>query len=219
MVGARSYSGAVSTSPGSITVGSAVVALLATWPRRILVGSVILIPMIVWAAGGLRPAEIEPRSAPLGESIDTGAWDLVLRSAFVSDQLDVSGLAEGEHWVGVVATFTNQGMDPINPTFSDPTFELPDVPNESVNPYEVIRLDLGRRLSDAQPGLVYDVALLWRASAPPPGETILVSVQETASVEMAIQPGYFLWRGTGQELQAQVPVGPVPASIPLAEEP
>lgn len=208
------------TEPGTITARTALVFVLATWPRRILVALVLLAPVVVAAFGGFRDADPPPRVVEPGAVTDTGAYLVVPRYYFVSDRVDAS-LGDGERWVGAVVEITNQGTEPIRVVASDDTFELPDsVPNDSFdNPHEVLRLDTGRYLGEAQPGLTYEVALLWRTTGlqdPPPELTL--TMNETAWTRWVLEGGLYTWRGTGDAYEVMLPLGEAPASILEEEE-
>lgn len=198
---------------------TALAVVLATWPRRILTSLVLLAPVAVAAAGGFASAEPPPREVAAGVVTDTGSYQVVPRTYFVSEQVDAGSLDEGQRWVGAVAQITNQGAEPISVTFSDQTFELPaDVPNESGKPYEVLRLDTGSRLGSAQPGVTYDVALLWRTTAlqdPPPELTL--TMNRTEWTRWTIEAGFYSWRATGEAYDVALPLSDAPASI-LEEE-
>lgn len=205
---------------GGITARTAIVFLLATWPRRVLASLLLLVPVVVAAAGGFRPADPPPRGVEPEVVTDTGAYLVVPRYYFVSDQVDAYGLDDGERWVGAVVQITNQGTEPISVSFSDETFELPEaVPNDgSVNPHEVLRLDTGGSVGEAQPGLTYEVALLWSTTGmqdPPPELTF--TMNRTAWTEWSIEAGYSTWRSTGDSYDVILPLGDVPATI-LEEE-
>ncbi|WP_420114203.1 hypothetical protein [Pseudactinotalea sp.] len=209
------------TEAGAITARTAVVFLLATWPRRILLALLLLVPVIVGAVGGFGKAEPPPREVAPDVVTDTGAYLVVPRYYFVSDQVDTYGLADGERWVGAVAQITNQGTEPISVTFSDETFVLPDtVPNENSRfPYEVLRLDTGSSLSEAQPGLTYEVALLWRTTgledAPP---ELTLTMNRTWWTEWSIEEGYFTWRATADSYDVTLPLGELPDQIRQEED-
>lgn len=208
------------TEAGAITARTAVVFLLATWPRRLLLALLLLVPVVVAAAGGFREAEPPPRAVEPGVATDTGAYLVVPRLYFVSDQVNAYGLDDGERWVGALVQITNQGTEPISVTFSDETFVLPDwVPNESSRyPYEVLRLDTGSALSEAQPGVTYEVALLWRTTGleEPPAELTL-TMNRTLWTEWSLEEGYYTWRATPDTYDVTLPLGEVPEQI-LEEE-
>lgn len=208
------------SEPGQITARAALAFLLATWPRRLLLSLVLLTPVLAAAAGGFRAADPPPSTVAAEAVTNTGAYRVVPRSYFVSTQVDAGSLEEGEQWVGALAQITNQGTAPISVDFSDPTFELPaDVrTDEEVNPVEVLRVDTGSRLGWAQPGVTYEVALLWRttALADPPAELTL-TMNDTAWTEWNIEAGFHTWRATPHANQVSLPLAEAPVSI-LEEE-
>ena len=208
------------TEPGGITARTALAFLLATWPRRLLLSLVLVAPMVVAAAGGLEPAAPPPRQVQAEAVTDTGAYHVVPRSYFVSERVDAGSLEDGERWVGALAQITNQGSTPISAAVSDETFELPDdVPNDSfANPPEVLRLDTGSRLGAAQPGVTYEVALLWRTTGleDPPSE-LTFTMRETAWTQWNIEAGFSSWRATPRSVDVSLPLVDAPAAI-LEEE-
>jgi hypothetical protein len=208
------------TEPGAITARTALAFLLATWPRRLLLSLVLLVPVVLAASGGFQPADPPPRTVETEAVTDTGAYRVVPRSYFVSERVDAGSLDEGERWVGALAQITNQGQEPISVTFSDQTFELPgDVPNDnSANPYEVLRLDTGTRLGSAQPGITYEVALLWRTTGleNPPAE-LMLTMNQTAWTQWNIEAGFHSWRATPHAYDVSLPLADAPEII-LAEE-
>lgn len=208
------------TEPGGITARTTLAFLLATWPRRLLLALVLLVPVVVGATGGFDTGDPPAREVEAGEATDTGLYTVVPRSYFVSEQVDAGSLDDGFRWVGAVAQITNQGTEPVNVTFSDPTFELPaEVPNDSfANPHEVLRLDTGSRLGSAQPGVTYEVALLWRTAGlqQPPDELIL-TMHESAWTQWNIEAGQHTWRATPHSYDVPLPLADPPESI-LEEE-
>ncbi|WP_154402137.1 hypothetical protein [Ornithinimicrobium cavernae] len=204
------------TEAGRITARAALAFLLATWPRRLLLALLLLVPVVVAASGGLRVADPPPLTVAPEVVTDTGAYRVVPRHYFVSDRVDAGSLDEGVRWVGAVAQITNQGSEPISVTGSDETFRLPvDVPDDDLDaPYEVLRLDTGSRLGSAQPGVTYEVALLWRTTGledPPPALTL--TLHETAWTRWNIEAGFSSWRATAHRSEVDLPLGEAPASI------
>lgn len=208
------------SEPGAITTRSLLVFVLATWPRRLFLGLVLLLPVILAATGGLGAAAPPPRDVPPGVVTDTGAFQVTPHSYFVSDRVDAGSLDEGYRWVGLIAEVTAQGSEPIQIASSGDTFELSDqVPNEErAAPYEVLRLDTGERLGAAQPGLTYEVAMLWRTrglAEPPPELTF--TMNRTEWTRWNIEAGFYSWRATADSYEVTVPVTEAPAVI-LEEE-
>src|SRR5690606_21085315 len=161
----------------AITARTAVVAMLATWPRRVALALLLLLPGVVAALGGFRPGEPTTPPVAAGVPTDPGADLVVPHAYFVADRVDAAGRADGEQWVGVVVGLTHRGDEPIYLTFNDETFRLPDgvVASDLARAQEAIRLDTGTNLGEVQPGLRYQVALLWRTAvlADPPPELTL----------------------------------------------
>lgn len=208
------------TEPGAITARTAVAFLLATWPRRVALALLLLVPIVVAAVGGFREAELPPRTVEPEVVTDTGAYLVVPRFYFVSDQVDAYGLDDGERWVGAVVQITNQGTEPISVTFSDETFVLPESvrSRDRASPQEVLRLDTGGSLGEAQPGLTYEVALLWTTTGleQPPADLTL-TMNRTRWTEWSIEAGYYTWNSTGSSYDVALPLGDPPAQI-LEEE-
>lgn len=204
---------------GTITAQAALAWLVATWPRRLVLAVLLLVPVLVLALGGFRAADPPPRDVAAGMPTDTGAYLVVPHSYFVSDEIDAYGLEDGQTWVGVVVDLTNQGPEPIYLTFNDQTFRLGDeVSPLDDSPYEAMRLDLGARLGDAQPGLTYPVALLWRAEAmPDPPAELTLTMQRTVWTEWSIEAGYYTWNATADSYDVGLPLAEAPPQI-LAEE-
>lgn len=200
---------------GAITAQAALAWLIASWPRRIALAVLLLVPVIVLALGGFRPAEPPPRDVAVGTMTETGAYDVVPQGYFVSDQLDAYGLDDGQTWVGVVVDLENQGPEPTYLIFNDETFRLPDsVGAVDDGPYEALRLDTATSLGDAQPGLTYPVALLWRAPAgTDPAPELTMTMNRTIRTESNLEAGYYLWRATGDSYDVALPEIDVPAQI------
>ncbi|GAB2971483.1 hypothetical protein GCM10027212_07790 [Actinotalea caeni] len=196
-------------------------AMLATWPRRVALALLLLLPVVVAALGGFRPGEPTTRTVEAGVPTDTGAYLVVPHGYFVSDRVDAYGLEDGEQWVGVVVELTNQGDEPIYLTFNDETFRLPDgvVASDLASAQEAIRLDTGTNLGEVQPGLRYEVALLWRTAvlADPPPELTL-SMTRTIYREWSIEAGYYTWRATEDAYEVALPLVEPPEIILEDEE-
>lgn len=206
---------------GTITARTVVGFMLATWPRRLALGLILLLPVVVAALGGFRVGDPPARAVAAGVPTDTGAYVVVPHAYFVSDALDAYGLDDGERWVGVLVELTSRASAPIYLTFDDETFRLPgSVPvTGTPHAYEALRLDTGRPLGDVQPGVSYEVALLWRTTGmqePPPDLTL--TMFRTAQRELSIESGYYLWRATEDSFEVTLPLAEAPPSILEEEE-
>lgn len=156
---------------GAITARTVAVVLLATWPRRILLGLVLLIPVIVAAAGGFGRAE--PRSFELqaGERVDLGPLTVRPTAFFVSDATARSNLEtqEGaEAWLGVIVDVENTTSASISLTFSGAASEavVPQLAEGQVlgdlsTPDFAYRVADNSEGSQALPSIPTQVAMLW----------------------------------------------------------
>ena len=206
------------TEAGAITARTALAWLLATWPRRIGLGLLLLAPLLVLALGGFRPADPPPRDVAAGVPTDTGAFTVVPHSYFVSDQVEAYGLEDGQTWIGVIVDLTNQGSEPFSLTFDDETFRLPDaLAAVDTYPSEAMRLDTDTTLGRVQPGLTYSAALLWRVPALQPAPELTLTMQRTVWTESNLEAGYYSWRPTTDSYDVALPLTDAPAQL-LAEE-
>jgi hypothetical protein len=161
---------------GAITARTLMTVLLATWPRRLLVGGLLLVPVIVAALGGFGTTEPRSFEASAGEDIDLGPLIMRPLAFFVSDETQRSGLdfVDGaEAWLGVVVEVENTTETHIPLTFPGPasdalTPQLPaDVLLSSLTvASDAIRVADGTVGTVALPGVRTQVALLWPISDP-----------------------------------------------------
>lgn len=179
----------MSTQAGAITARTVAVVLLATWPRRIILGIVLLIPVVVAAAGGF--GRSEPRSFELqaGQTVDLGPMTMRPIAFFVSDEtarswLDTEGGAQA--WLGVIVDVENTTATSISLTFPGPaswalTPQLPE--GQILSPlstaddaYRVADYTQGSR---ALPSVPTQVALLWQITDPDSvGDTLNATMTE-----------------------------------------
>lgn len=159
---------------GAITARTVAAFLLATWPRKLLVGGLLLVPVIVSALGGFGEAEQRRYEANPGDEIDLGPMTIRPVSFFVSDETHRSDLqiTDGaEAWVGVVVEVENTTDSVISLTFPGPASDaltpqlaegvLLSTVSVPAGAYRVADGTLG---GNALPGVPTEVALLWPIS-------------------------------------------------------
>lgn len=153
---------------GDISVRQLIGWLVATWPRRVLIGMLVVVPLVVGLVGGFAPAPVRDLpDLPAGEPIAVGPYDLALETYFVSDQVHTRYLPEGaEAWLGLVLTARGTHTEAVSMNRQVTTFPEglgiitldEDVahPNHS----EVVRIDDGRLAARFAPGLDVQVVSL-----------------------------------------------------------
>jgi hypothetical protein len=171
MLGGRTagagYAARVSTEVGAITARTAFVLLLATWPRRIVLGVILLVPMLVALLGGFGRAE--PRSYDLapGEWVDLGAYSARVESSFVSDEvltLFLDDEVPDDAFFGVVLEMVNTERNAVSPQYDFGTFvpRLPEgVLGRTSGPDYAMLVSDGSLGAPLMPGLTTRVAMLW----------------------------------------------------------
>ncbi|MFV0426558.1 MAG: hypothetical protein ACK5KU_05920 [Beutenbergiaceae bacterium] len=80
---------------GAITARTVIGSVLATWPRRIVVGSLLLIPVLVVVLGGFAFANPHSQDIPAGEAVDLGPLIIRPTAFFVSAETNRFDL---EYW-------------------------------------------------------------------------------------------------------------------------
>lgn len=158
----------MATIDGEFTVRHAITAAVATWPRRVLLGVVIVVPLLLGLAGGYAPAPQRdlPPIQP-DQTVQIGPFDLALHEFFVSDEVNVRALPEeADAWLGVVftATGTHTAAVPFHQyalTFPEELGLINEV--SQVNPphREMLRLDDGTGYYRIEPGLQARVVSLF----------------------------------------------------------
>lgn len=156
---------------GAITVRTVLTLLLATWPRRLVLGGLLLVPVVVAALGGFGNAEPRSFDVAPGQDVDLGPMLVRPIAFFVSDEtqrttLEITDGAQA--WLGVVVEVENLTEEAISLTFPGPASDalVPQVPagtlvaDRSV-PHAAYRVDDGTMGSRALPGVRTQVALLW----------------------------------------------------------
>lgn len=145
--------------------------LAGTWPRRLAIAALALLPVVVAMVGGFATVPLAPpRQVPPGELVQLGPYDARVESFFVSDRVRVSSLPEGaDAWLGVVVELTVTGT--AEEYYLPTTIQLP--PSQQVlgsgAPDTEILVRDGSMLFRLLPGLPERVALLY---AVPDGEAV-----------------------------------------------
>lgn len=160
----------VSMEAGAITARTVAVFLVASWPRRVLLGSLLMIPVLVGALGGFRDAPPEVRDVPPGSPVDLQVLTVTPTAFFVSDETQRWNLeyAEADGWVGVVVTventwdrwvsldFSGPGSDAVTPVLADGVL----AGDTRSTPQVVVRLE-DATMTYALPGVPTEVVMLW----------------------------------------------------------
>ncbi len=156
---------------GAITVRTVLALLLATWPRRLVLGGLLLVPVVVGALGGFGTAEPRTFDVAPGQDVDLGPMVVRPIAFFVSDEtqrttLEITDGAEA--WLGVVVEVENHTEEAITLTFPGPASDAlaPQLPAGTLVTgasvaKEAYRVDDGTMGSVALPGVRTQVALLW----------------------------------------------------------
>lgn len=135
-------------------------ALVRTWPRRVVLGAVVLVPVLVAALGGFRTVELPPPpQIAAGEAFDLGPAVVTADSFFVSDQVLTTMLPDGAvGWVGVVVDLRVHIKDEWR--LPNDVFALPALEAGAEVGYAVITQD-DSLLVQLEPDLPQRVALLY----------------------------------------------------------
>lgn len=213
----------VSVEAGAITARTIGVFLLATWPRRVVAGLVLLIPIVVAAAGGF--GKIEPRTHELaaGETVDLGPMAMRPTAFFVSDEVARSSLelTDGaEAWVGVVVQVENTTSTSISLTFPGPASDAitPQLPEGqllgllSTPPYayRVADASVGRA---ALPSVPTEVALLWPVADAGAIGDVLTATMTESTWTYGVMSGEERWMSLGDVWTVELPRTPLPPSL------
>ncbi len=176
---------------GAITARTVLTLLLATWPRRLLVGGLLLVPVILAALGGFGEAEARSYDATPGEDIDLGPMTIRPQAYFVSDETSRSDLElidGATAWLGVIVEVENTTDSPISLTFPGPASDalVPQLAEGAllsatdVVPSDAYRVADGTMGSNALPSVRTEVALLWPiADAESVPETLTATMTES----------------------------------------
>lgn len=161
----------MSTTAGEITARTVLVFALATWPRRIVLGTLLLIPVLVAVLGGFGTAPVESHEVEPGRPVDVGAMVLTPTAFFVSDEVERTFLEvkEAEAWLGVLVQVDNTITSTI-PLTSDRAASdalSPALDADLTTAVSWTYADTVLRVADASPGdralpgVVSEVALMW----------------------------------------------------------
>lgn len=165
----------VSMEAGVITARAVALYLVASWPRRLILGSLLLIPVLVGLLGGFGDAPPEVREVPPGTTVDLQASTVTPTAFFVSDETQRSQLGyfdtEPDGWLGVVVTVENTWDRWYSLDFSGPASDAvtPVLPEEVFaeeprsTPHLAVRLE-DATISYALPGVPMEVVMLWPVS-------------------------------------------------------
>ena len=208
---------------GAITARTVVTVLLATWPRRLLVGGLLLIPVIVGALGGFDRAEARSFEATPGEDIDLGPLTMRPISFFVSDETQRSGLeyVEGaQAWLGVIVEVENTTENQIPLAFPGPASDAmqPQLP-EGVLLSELSVADDAIRVADgtsgrtALPGVRTEVALLWPIADPTAVPDVLEAIMTESLWTFGSMSNEERWMSLGDEWHVSLPRTELPPAM------
>ena len=141
-------------------VRAAAWALVRTWPRRVALSVLVLVPALVAGLGGFRTVELPPPpQVPAGEPFDLGPAAVRVESFFVSDQVLTGMLPEdAQGWVGVLVELTVHADDEWS--LPDDVIAVPTLPGGERVGYGVITQD-DSILTRLGPDLPQLVALLY----------------------------------------------------------
>lgn len=218
----------MSVQAGAITARTVTVFLLATWPRRIVLGLVLLVPIVIAAAGGF--GKTEPRSFALqaGESVDLGPLTMRPTAFFVSDETERDGLeyTDGaEAWLGVIVEVENTTTSSISLTFPGPASHaiMPELPEGQLltdlsvasEAFRIADYTDGRR---TLPSVPTEVALLWEISDPEAiGDTLTATMTEQVWTYGPMS-GEESWMSLGDIWTVELPRTELPPSMFEPEE-
>lgn len=191
---------------GAITVRTVAAFLIATWPRRVIAGVLVLAPAVVAALGGFDAAEPRSVEVPAGQTLDLGRMSVTPESYFVSDETGrwaLEGYPDAEAFLGVILTVENTDAHPLTVTFTEifiPLIEqFRDAAGAGVFPDRVVRVQDGTLNAVLMPGLTSRVALLW-------------PIEDASSVQDGLRLGMIeeVWAwGTGARQNIWQPIGDI----------
>ncbi len=106
----------LATIDGELTPRQLLNWLVATWPRRLVLGALVVVPLVIGLLGGFAPTpEQELRTFEHGETVDMGPYDLTLHDYFVAEELELHNLPEDSTaWLGVRATIEGNSNERVD---------------------------------------------------------------------------------------------------------
>lgn len=183
--------------------------------RRVGVGGAVALLAVTAAFGGLRAqTEDGPEVLAVETPVEVAPFEVAVHRVVWTTDLPGQYLsAEGNRWVGVVATVRNTSdAGVLGGTLRD-ALTLADVdglvsePGEhGVTPTSVALLDDGSSLNPVQPGLTYEAAFLFEqdgSAAPPTSATVLL--QQHTWRRGSLDPT-FAWSDPTTTLRGELPV-------------
>lgn len=209
---------------GAITARTVGTLLMATWPRRILCGVVILIPAIVAAFGGFGKAEERREAIPVGTSVDLGPMTMRPVSFFVSADVNRSDLESrdgAEAYLGVIVDVENSTDEHISLTFPGPASDavVPDLDADLFAMERTSTADAALRVVDntngetVLPGIPDQVALLWPITDVDAVPDVL-TISMTESVwEYGVVSGEDRWLSLGDTWLMDLPRDDLPTAL------
>jgi len=214
----------VGTDAGAISARTVLVFLLATWPRRVILGLLLLVPCMAALLGGFGRAPVDRHEVAPGELIELGPMSVRPTEFFVSDEVERSTLeytdgADG--WLGVLVEVDNVTTTAI-------TLSSPGPASDAVAPVLPADLNAGitwgtadtvLRVADASPGqhalpdVPTVVALMWPVTDMHAiGDSLDITMTE-AVFQYGIASGQDVWLSTGDVWQTTLPRTDLPESL------
>ena len=174
-----------------------------TWPRRVVLGVLVLVPTLVAALGGFRTVELPPPPhIEAGETFELGPAAVRAESFFVSDQVLDSFLPDGaQAWVGVIVDLEVN----IDDEWRVPgeVFTIEGIADEGFE-HAVITSD-DSLLNTLKPGVPERVAVLFPVSDPEAvGDTVQVGLTSLYQMRSFFERTMRWW--TEEEVSAYVEV-------------
>lgn len=213
---------------GAITVRTVAALLLASWPRRLILGGLLLVPVIIAALGGFGKAE--PRSFDVAPGADVDLGPLIMRpiAFFVSDETERSGLeyTDGaEAWLGVIVEVENLIDTPVTLTSAGPASDalMPQLPegvlvSTSNLPTSAVRVEDGTIGDRALPGVRTEVAMLWAISDAEAVPDVLPATMTESLWTFGPLSNENVWLSLGDEWDVELPRTELPPSMLEPEE-
>lgn len=213
----------VSTGAGEITARTVLVFALATWPRRIVIGTLLLIPVIIAAFGGFGGTEVESHEVEPGVPVDVGAMVVTPTAFFVSDEVERSMLeiVDAEAWLGVIVEVDNLTTETLSLTFSrgvadavSPALDAGLTTAVSWSyPDTVLRVADASNGDRALPGVTSQVALMWPISdADAVGDRLDLTMTES-ELTFSLMSQEEVWMSLGDVWTTSLPREDLPSTL------